>query len=395
MQRRIDMTNETYEIRGRMFRTKADYARGFRDNQTIERIERELDKTDPESVAKVRQDLERGRYHFETLLGDDYLDEIKELDDDLKRQAAEDEAASSKSKRGRRSSKGKNGATASSSGRKKTKQLTDYDDDMQKEIIKALKRDQLKRRALMSLLALCILGSVGYLIFYFTQYEKNGMEYEELTELKQEDVGGTVVINYEEAKDKPPVLKKYETLYKKNRRLVGWLSIPACDIDYPVMQTSNNEYYLDHNYNQDYDKNGSIFMDKDCTPAFPNDNMIIYGHHMKSGKMFGNLNRYAKQNFWEKNPNFTFDTIYETGTYAVMYVFRSRIYAQDEIVFKYYQFIDASSADEFDSNMEEMADISLYDTGVTAQYGDKLITLSTCDSSEDAGRFVVVAKKIN
>lgn len=378
-----------------MFRTKADYARGFRDNQTIERIERSVDKTDPEEVSKLRTDLERGRYHFETLLGEDYLEEITELDEDLKRQAAEEEASSRKGRNRRRAASGKNGATQPSGSRKKQKKFTDYDDDMQKEIIKVLKRDQLRRRLIMVVLALCILGSIGYLVFYFTQYEKNGIEYTELAELKQEDVGGTVVINYEEAKDKPPVLKKYETLYQKNRRLVGWLTIPGCDIDYPVMQTSNNEYYLDHNYNQDFDKNGSLFMDKDCTPAFPNDNMIIYGHHMKSGKMFGNLNRYAKEDFYKKNSEFTFDTIYETGTYAVMYVFRSRIYAQDEIVFKYYQFIDASSADEFDSNMEEMSKISLYDTGVTAVYGDKLITLSTCDSSEDAGRFVVVAKKIS
>lgn len=389
------MNTETYEIRGRMFRTKADYARGFRDNQTIERIERSVDKTDPEEVSKLRTDLERGRYHFETLLGEDYLEEITELDEDLKRQAAEEEASSRKGRNRRRAASGKNGATQPSGSRKKQKKFTDYDDDMQKEIIKVLKRDQLRRRLIMVVLALCILGSIGYLVFYFTQYEKNGIEYTELAELKQEDVGGTVVINYEEAKDKPPVLKKYETLYQKNRRLVGWLTIPGCDIDYPVMQTSNNEYYLDHNYNQDFDKNGSLFMDKDCTPAFPNDNMIIYGHHMKSGKMFGNLNRYAKEDFYKKNSEFTFDTIYETGTYAVMYVFRSRIYAQDEIVFKYYQFIDASSADEFDSNMEEMSKISLYDTGVTAVYGDKLITLSTCDSSEDAGRFVVVAKKIS
>ncbi len=389
------MNTETYEIRGRQFRTKADYARGYRDNQTIERIEREVDMLDLEAVEELLTDLKRGKYHFDTLIGDDYIEEIGELADKL-RVEAQAEVESSKKRKGHIKSKtDKSGATGSVSSRKRSKKFTDYDDDMQQEIIKVLKRDQLKRRVMMLILALCILGSVGYLVFYFTLYEKNDMEYTELAELKKEDVGGTVEINYEEAKDKPPVLKKYETLYQKNRRLVGWLSIPGCDIDYPVMQTSNNEYYLDHNYNQDYDKNGSLFMDKDCTPAFPNDNMIIYGHHMKSGKMFGNLNRYAKQDFWEKNPNFNFDTIYETGTYAVMYVFRSRIYAQDEIVFKYYQFIDASSADEFDSNMDAMADMSLYDTGVTAVYGDRLITLSTCDSSEDAGRFVVVAKKIS
>ena len=379
------MSNETYEIRGRQFRTKADYARGYRDDQMINRIERELDRTDPEAVAKLRAELESGRYHFETLIGDDYLDEITELDEEYKRNPPISEE---KSKKGRR--------RISDKSDKASKELEDYDPDMQKEILRALKRDQLKRRLLMCVLALCILGSVGYLVFYFTLYEKNDMEYTELADLKKEDAGGTVVINYEEAKDKPPVLKKYETLYQKNRRLVGWLQIPACNIDYPVMQTSNNDYYLDHNYNQDYDKNGSIFMDKDCTPAFPNDNMIIYGHHMKSGKMFGNLNYYAKQEFWEKNPTFSFDTIYETGTYAVMYVFRSKIYAKDEIVFKYYQFIDASSADEFSSNMDAMAEMALYDTGVTAAYGDRLITLSTCDNAESGeGRFVVVAKKID
>ena len=78
-----------------------------------------------------------------------------------------------------------------------------------------------------------------------------------------------------------------------------------------------------------------------------------------------------------------------------MYVFRSRVYNEDEIVFKYYQFIEANSAEEFYSNMNEMSAMSLYDTGVTANYGDRLLTLSTCDSSEPEGRFVVVAKKIN
>ena len=78
-----------------------------------------------------------------------------------------------------------------------------------------------------------------------------------------------------------------------------------------------------------------------------------------------------------------------------MYAFRSRIYTADDVRFKYYQFIDASSYEEFESYMEEMADMSLIDTGVTAEYGDKLLTLSTCDYQEENGRFVVVAKRID
>lgn len=110
--------------------------------------------------------------------------------------------------------------------------------------------------------------------------------------------------------------------------------------------------------------------------------------------MFGNLNKYSSESYCKEHSTIKFDTIYEKGTYEVMYVFRSRIYNEDEVVFKYYQFLDAASEQEFNSNMQEMAALSLYDTGVTASYGDELLTLSTCDNSEEDGRFVVVAKRI-
>ncbi|MDE6924491.1 MAG: class B sortase, partial [Acetatifactor sp.] len=172
------------------------------------------------------------------------------------------------------------------------------------------------------------------------------------------------------------------------------LKIDDTNIDYPVMQTTDNEYYLDHNLNQEYDKNGSIFMDKDCDVLEPSTNYILYGHHMKSGQMFGNLDRYSSEKYYEEHPYIQFDTIYEKGLYQVMYVFRSHVYSEEEIAFKYYQFIDVNSEQEFNSYMREMAEMSFYDTGVTAEYGDQLLTLSTCDHQEKDGRFVVVAKKI-
>ena len=82
------------------------------------------------------------------------------------------------------------------------------------------------------------------------------------------------------------------------------------------------------------------------------------------------------------------------GEYQVIYVFRSNVYSEEEVNFKYYQFFDASSEKEYNSYLNEMAELSLYDTGVTASYGDKLLTLSTCDYQTDKGRFVVVAKKV-
>ena len=89
-----------------------------------------------------------------------------------------------------------------------------------------------------------------------------------------------------------------------------------------------------------------------------------------------------------------FDTIYEEQTFAVMYAFRSKVYKEDDVVFKYYEFINANSEEEFNSYMNEMKENSFYDTGVEASYGDTLLTLSTCDYHQENGRFVVVAKKI-
>lgn len=227
------------------------------------------------------------------------------------------------------------------------------------------------------------------------------MDYESLSQLK----GSSNLTSYaptqrpmihrtQEENIELTVLEEYQTLYNKNKKMVGWIKIEDTEIDYPVMQTVNNEYYMDHNFNQEYDRNGSLFLDKDCDIVHRNTNLIIYGHHMKSGKMFGGLNKYSSQEYCKEHPNIQFDTIYERGTYEVMYVFRSRIYNEDEVVFKYYQFLDAASTQEFNSNMQEMAALSLYDTGVTASYGDQLLTLSTCDYSEEDGRFVVVAKRV-
>ena len=225
------------------------------------------------------------------------------------------------------------------------------------------------------------------------------MDYESLADLKGSDA---LAENYEKndvsihksSVRLPDVLEEYRTLYSKNKKLIGWLKIDDTNIDYPVMQTENNEYYLDHNFNQEYDKNGSLFLDCDCNVYPRSTNMIIYGHHMKSGSMFGNLQQYAKESYGKKHSVIEFDTIYEKATYQVMYVFRSQVYNEDDVVFKYYQFIEANSEEEFNFYMKEMASMSLYDTGVTANFGDSLLTLSTCDSSQTDGRFVVVAKRI-
>ena len=378
-------------VNGRKFRDLDGYNAAKRDYANIERMRERIDMTSIAELSRLKDNIESGRYKFETVLGDDFVDELEDTIKEL-----ESTQGQNKNKRTTRTVVIDKNIKVKDKVEKENISFEDYDENMQKAILKEMKKSDIKRRFFVILMALIAAGSLGYLVFYGTQYAKNEVKYNELAILVDDTAPSTEysITLAQDEEEELKVLKKYEAVYQKNKKVVGWLSIPDTKIDYPVMQTVNNDYYLDHNFDQEYDKNGSIFLDKDCDPGHPNDNMIIYGHHMKSGKMFGNLNYYAKESYYEEHPYINFDTIYEEGTYQVMYVFRSQIYNEEDIVFKYYKFIDATSEDEFYSNLEEMQAISLYDTGVRAVYGDKLITLSTCDSSANNGRFVVVAKKI-
>ncbi len=240
-------------------------------------------------------------------------------------------------------------------------------------------------------------GCLGYFVFYVNQADNTQSNYERLSDLKGTDFTQNkkdVEIHLAKYEDAPDILDEYKTLYNNNKSLIGWIKIDDTLIDYPVMQSPNNEYYLDHNFDQQKDNNGSIFIDSACSIWPRSQNIIMYGHNMKSGKMFGQLKNYKQEEYARTHPYIFFDTLYNKGKYQVMYVFGDIVYDEAEVAFKYYQFINANSEEEWDSAMHDMAEKSLYDTGITASYGEDIITLSTCDYEKDAERFVVVAKRV-
>ena len=355
------MTQTDYTVEGRHFRTKSDYARALHDKQIMERLRRETDLQDRRQLERLKKDLESGKYKFFTLLGQDFLEEVE-------------------------------GYIQNAGGNSKKK--------LEEEARKELNRQNRRRKQIAVVCGLVAAGCMIYLGVYSYQSKRSADSYEEARRIKDGTERPAVApeatpqFTLDEKQPEKEVLDEYKNLVNKYKRLIGWVKVDDTNIDYPVMQTDNNDYYLSHNPDQEADRNGAVFLDKDCDVLKPSTNLILYGHHMRSGMMFGQLDRYEKESFWEEHPYIQFDTIYEKGTWEVMYVFRSRVYSQEEIVFKYYQFIDANSEQEFDSNMQEMAAMSLYDTGVTASYGDQLLTLSTCDYEETNGRFVVVAKKV-
>lgn len=249
------------------------------------------------------------------------------------------------------------------------------------------------------LLILVVLLGFGYFIFYYWICAGSSKKFQELSDLKEKD--NTVIDVYQttpkdEEEEDLPILSEYQALYNKNKNLIGWVKIADTSIDYPVMKSlnGNGNYYLTHNFEQQEDKNGTIFMDDLCDPILPSDNLILYGHNMKSGKMFGDLDLYKSKSFYKEHKTVNFDTIYKAGSYEVVFVFQAKIYSEAEITFKYYQFITPNSKEEFDSGVREMKKQSLYDTGIDVEYGDELLTLSTCDYDEEDGRFVVVCKRM-
>ena len=367
--------------------SSADRARILRDRD-LEVIDmlmkgRSLDRED--DVRAIYSVLQSGNYHFTSKEGMAFDNQVYERMQRIKRGGK---------------------VTGKSIPKQTSPEARDVAGSSDNELDRAareLLRKQDNRRKRLTVLAFILAGV--FLTVFVVMYaidKSNDTANEELIALKETEPINrdlpefTKVIKVNE--DEEPVifevLDQYKNLYNLNKSLIGWLKIDDTIIDYPVLQTVDNTYYLTHNFDGEEDKKGSLFLDYRCSITSFNTNMIIYGHHLRSGKMFGTLPDYEDEAFFEEHRFVQFDTIYEERTYQVMYVFRSQIYTEGDLNFKYYNFLKADSAAEFDSYMKEMASMSLYDTGVTASFGDELLTLSTCDNLTAGERFVVVCKRV-
>ena len=181
---------------------------------------------------------------------------------------------------------------------------------------------------------------------------------------------------------------------EENEDTVGWLTIQGTKIDYPVMYTPQDpEKYLHLGFDQKYSFAGLPFIDANCSLDPESDNLIIYAHNMLDGSMFRSLMKYEEKSYWQQHPTVKLDLWDEEREYEVLAAFRDRVYYKTENCFKFYKFIDAESEDSYREAMDYYKTHACYDTGVTAQPGDRLITLVTCAYHTDNGRFVVVARE--
>lgn len=198
-----------------------------------------------------------------------------------------------------------------------------------------------------------------------------------------------------EASDIPLTDNPYQESFLANEDMAGWLQVPGTNIDYPIMWTPRDEnYYLKRGFDGKSNSNGCLILDTDSCVDPLTTNLIIHGHNMRSGAMFGYLTKYEDPDYCREHSLITLYTEEVQRNYEVLAVFRSQVFLKTDQVFKFYQFFQAGTEEEFQNFYQNIKELSLYDTGVTAEFGDRFITLSTCSYHVEQGRFVVVAKEI-
>lgn len=265
---------------------------------------------------------------------------------------------------------------------------------MGKEIKKKKGRMGLGSWIVLLLCAIVFCGSAAYLGLYALDKVKSQNNFDELS-AQMDDLG-------------------LEGLYAQNSDIVGWIKVPGTRINYPVMQTREEpEYYLHRDFDEEYSESGTPFLDGqsligDGAGSYVDKsgtwNWFIYGHNMKFGTMFHDLLEYDSSEYCSEHSTFTFrdivsvrgnEIITEEGEYEIVAACRSRIREQNSDEFKYYQYSGYMDKETFNYFVQGIKEESLYDTGIEPEYGDQLVTLSTCAYHTDEGRFYIVGRKID
>lgn len=253
--------------------------------------------------------------------------------------------------------------------------------------------------------------SAFQVVTYFVESKKQAEILDELAQIKQEalqaattpattpedpeeNVGDEATEPESTEETEPQILPQYAELHEMNSDMVAWITIPGTRVDYPVMQTPDRpNFYLERNFNKSRSAQGCLYAREECDLLKPSDNITIYGHNMLNGSMFAALHEYIDKEKWDENNLIFFDTLYECHVYEIFAVFKTS--ASLDYGFRYHQLIDAESEEAFDAFIAECKQLAFYDTGITPEYGDKLICLSTCEYTLANGRLVVAARRIS
>ncbi len=236
---------------------------------------------------------------------------------------------------------------------------------------------------------------VGKIIFQEQEYRKGDSAYELMEELvvdqennlePADNESGTQENEQNSTQDQAPNIN-FDALEELSGNAIGWLYLPGSVINYPVMQTEDNAYYLHHLADGTWNSNGSLFLDCQNSSAFTDENNVIYGHHMKSGKMFGTLESYSSQSYYEEHPVIYLTT--KNGKYRIE-VFSAYTTTNDSSAYT----LRFATKAEYGEWLKKVSRKSEINTDLHLSVDDSMVTLSTCAYSFYDARFVVHGKLV-
>ncbi len=362
---------EEWKVAGVSFDSEEEYKKGLQDERKIKTLKSRADLKNPKQAEKLYRLLLEKPQMFQTQVGEDFLSELL--------------ATSIETKKG-----------------EDIDEILEQKEEKKKRTI----RDVLTVGNLINFFIILLLIAAAvclsiYIINTIKGY-KSKKELQEMTEIVgvtieegEIDLPGIFTskdTNEADRPQMPEILEKYKNLYYINSDFVGWIKSENTVLNYPVMQ--NGTYYLYRNFKGEDDNYGLPFLDYRCDIKEPSMNYIIHGHNMRSGDMFAEILKYRNNSYYVKHKKIFFDTIFETGTYEVFAAFKVSVNKKSKEYFDYYDFIDTDSESEFNNFIYNIKQHDFYETNIWPSYGDRLLTLSTCEYSVEDGRFVVMARKI-
>ena len=252
------------------------------------------------------------------------------------------------------------------------------------------KRNAGGRRLLGAVLVLVFCISTGTLYHHLVAVPEQNRE---MTERLKEDFPGEELPEESSPTGEPagekslPLLVDLAALMEQYPDVRGWISIPDTGIDYPALQSSADDpqYYLRRNYKGEYDINGSIFLQWDCDVQ-EGQNLVVYGHNMKSGVMFGTLDEYANLPYCKEHPAVLFQTLDGVYSYDVVAVLNA-----DVSMFPFRQTV-FQEPDGLSRYLSQAKALQLFENGQTVAPNPKqVLTLVTCSYEWDGARNIVIA----
>ena len=203
-----------------------------------------------------------------------------------------------------------------------------------------------------------------------------------------DEIAEFVTVDETKEDDEEKYVVDFEKLKEKNSDIVAWLKVKGTNIETTVVKTTNNDYYLTHNFNKEYNSAGWIFADYKNKVDGTDKNLVIYGHNMRDDSMFGSLKWVINEDWYnnEDNKYITLITENETQVYEVFSVYQ--IEKED-----YYIQTNFNTEKEFNTFAQTIKKRSKKDFNVDVNKEDNILTLSTC-ANNNKYRVVLHAKKI-